>query len=405
MPQYTYQVRDAGGGTSAGVVSAASATEASRTLRSEGNIILDLHERAASAGASRGGDASRKRAKRDHVIFFANQLAVMVDTGVSLPDALDGIAEQAESDTFRSVLEDLSDEVKSGVDFSTALAKYPRIFGRLFVAMVKASEASGTMGKMLQRISKHLEQQRQILKRVKGAIMYPAGMLGFCVLVVVCMMTFVLPRFERIYAGRKAALPVPTRVLLGISGALTNQWALILGALGIIVVGGYLFFRGPDGRILLDRMRIKAPVVGKIYQQACMARSLRTLSTMVSTGVSMLESMEITAEVSGNILYTRIWRDLGEKLREGASLSEEMTHHELVPACVCQMVGAGEKTGKLSAVLDRVAAFCEEDLDTTIRGATSLIEPAMIIIMGLVVGGIAMALLLPIFSLSKVVSS
>ena len=272
MPQFVYEVRDATGGNSTGVLSASSAAEASRMLRGEGNIILGLREQAASVLPTRTGDPSRRRAKRDDVIFFANQLAVMVDTGVSLPDALDGIAEQTEHDGFRGVLEDLSDEVKSGVDFSTALAKYPRIFGRLFVAMVKASEASGTMGTMLQRISQHQEQQRQIRKRVMGAIMYPAGMLSFCAIVVVCMLTFVLPRFEKIYAGREAALPAPTRGLLAISHGLTDYWVIILATLAVVVVGAYLFFRSPDGKIVLDKMRIHAPVVGKIYRQACMAR-------------------------------------------------------------------------------------------------------------------------------------
>ena len=405
MPQFTYEVRDATGATHKGAMAAANSAEASRMLRSDGNVILNLHEQAAVAAATRAHGASRKRAKRDDVIFFANQLAVMVDTGVSLPDALDGIAVQTTTESFQEVIEDLSEEVKSGVDFSTALSKYPRIFGRLFVAMVKASEASGTMGKMLQRISRYLDNERRIRKRVLGAILYPAGMLSFCVLVVICMLVFVLPRFEKIYEGRSAALPVPTRILMGISSVMTDHWALLLGGTFTAVMGAYLYFRRPDGQIVLDRMRIKAPVVGGIYRRACMARSLRTLSTMVETGVSMLESMEITAEVSGNYHYTAIWRGLGDRLKEGASLSEEMRHCPLIPACVCQMVAAGEQTGKLSDVLDRIATFCEEDLDTIIRSATSLIEPAMIVIMGVIVGGVALALLLPVFSMSKVVAS
>lgn len=234
--------------------------------------------------------------------------------------------------------------------------------------------------------------------------MYPAGMLGFCVAVVICMITFVLPKFQKIYAGRSAALPAPTRALLGLSGFITSYWPFILGGLLAAGVGAYLFLRTPDGKVFLDRIRLKMPVVGRIYHQACISRSLRTLSTMVSTGVSMLESMEITAEVSGNIFFKRIWIDLGNKLTEGASLSEEMFGYDLIPPCVAQMVAAGEQTGKLGAVMERVAGFCEEDLDTTIRTATGLIEPAMIIIMGIIVGGIAMALLLPVFSLSKVVA-
>ncbi len=404
MGQYAYQVRDAGGSSSSGVLTAASAQEASRVLRNEGNVIIDLYEQRSSVLPSAVGRTSRKRARRDDVIFFASQLAVMVDTGVPLPDALDGIAEQTAAEGFRAVLQDVSEQVKSGTDFSAALAKYPRVFGRLFVAMVKASEASGTLGRMLQRISKYLEHQRQVRKRVKGALVYPAALLGFCLLVVIGMLTFVLPRFEQVYAGRQAVLPTPTRALLGLSHFLIDQYLLLLAGVAAAVLAGWLFFRSPGGQVALDRARLGMPVLGKIYHRACTARSLRTLSTLVATGVGVLESMEITAEVSGNVFFHRMWRRLRDRLREGAALSQEMAQEELVPRCICQMVSAGEQSGKLPQVLDRVAGFCEEDLESSVRTATSLIEPAMIIIMGFIVGGIAIALLLPVFRLSQVVA-
>ncbi|KPK85686.1 MAG: hypothetical protein AMJ81_03140 [Phycisphaerae bacterium SM23_33] len=406
MPTFVYQVRDAKGDAATGAVSASDAGEASRLLRREGHVIVELHERAssqpeASTGAPRAG---RKHVKHDEVIFFANQLAVMVDTGVSLADALDSITAQSGSEAFKVILTDISDQVKAGSEFSSALARYPKVFGRLFVAMVKASEASGTLGKMLQRVSNYLEKQRQVRKRVKGAMTYPLAMLGFCVAVLIALLIFVLPRFEKIYAGRSAVLPMPTRALLGLSHGLTDNWPFVLIGFGAVAVGSYVLFRRPEGKVLLDRIRLDMPVVGGMTRRACLARSLRTLSTMVSTGVSMLDSLEIAAEVSGNVFFERIWRELDERLTEGASLSEEMHNHELIPPCVTQMVSAGERTGKLGAVLERVAVFCEEDLDTSIRTATSFVEPVMIIAMGLLVGGIAMALLLPVFSLSKVVA-
>jgi len=393
MPKFEYQVRDARGGTATGTLSAADVTEASRLLRGEGHVIIDLHERRGSASGEEAPAIvpAKVRAKRDDVIFFANQLAVMVDTGVPLSDAIDSIAENAEHDRFKQVIEGVSDQVKSGVEFSAALGRYPRVFDRLFVAMVKASEVSGTLGTMLQRAAAHMEAQRAVRRRVKGAMAYPLAMLGFCVLVVIGMLLFILPRFAKIYEGKSAALPLPTRALLALSGAVTHHYLIILAVLTAAGAAAY---------VLLTR-----PEIGPMYRKACLARSLRTLATMVATGVSMLESIRLAAEVTGSIEFGGVWRALEEKLKEGASLSEEMRRFPLMPPPVCQMVAAGERTGKLAPVLDRVAGFCEEDLDTAIKTATSFIEPLMIVVMGVIVGGIAMALLLPVFSLSKVVAS
>jgi type IV pilus assembly protein PilC len=288
------------------------------------------------------------------------------------------------------------------VDFSVALGRYPRIFSRLFVAMVRASEASGTMGRMLQRVSRHLEQQRQIVRRVKGAMAYPLAMIGFCILVLTTIMTFVLPRFERIYADKAAVLPAPTRVLLGLTRGLATYWPHLLAGLVGVSLGVWLFCRRPASRPLLDGLRLRLPVLGKMFRKTCLARALRTLATMISAGVSLLESLEITAAVSGNVHYDRLWRTLAARLKEGRSLAEEMSGQPLLPRSLCQMVAAGERAGKLATVLDRVAGFCEEDLDTSIRTVTSFVEPAMVVIMGGIVGCIALALLLPVFSLSRI---
>lgn len=376
-------------------------------LRNEGHVIVDLHEHSPAGWveAARKIVPDKVRVKRDDVIFFANQLAVMVDTGVPLSDAIDSITENSQQEKFKAVVEGVGEQVKSGVEFSAALGKYPRVFDRLFVAMVKASEASGTMGTMLQRVAKYLEKQRAVRRQVTGAMAYPMAMLGFCVLVVVAMLVFVMPRFAKIYEGKAAALPLPTRVLLSISDGLRDHYLIVLAVLATAVTGVYYLLSKPEGKILWDRIRLKLPILGPMYRKACLARSLRTLSTMLSTGVSMLDSLEIAAEVSGNIQFDAAWRGFQDRLKEGASLSEEMHQSPMMPPTVVQMVSAGERTGQLGLVLDRVAGFCEEDLDTAIRTATSFIEPLMIIVMGLIVGGLSMALLLPVFSLSKIVAS
>jgi type IV pilus assembly protein PilC len=345
--------------------------------------------------------ASRAKVKRDHVIFFTTQLAVMVDTGVTLSEALDSIAEQTQDPTFKAVVTDLSEQVKGGVTFSAALAKYPRIFSRLLIALMRASEASGRMGTMLQRASTYLKAERETVKRIKGAMIYPICMLGFCTLVVTGLLIFVLPRFERIYAGKGAVLPAPTRALLAISHGLLSYWYLVLAVVVGSVVGLILFLRSPAGRDFMDSVRIRMPIIGGMYRKAYLARSLRTMATMVSTGVSLLETLDITAGVSGNHHFASIWQAVSRQAKEGGSLSEELAKQPLVPCTVTHMIAAGERTGQLADVMDRVAEFCEEDVKVAVKSVTTLIEPAMIIFMGVIIGGIAMALLLPVFRMSK----
>lgn len=345
-----------------------------------------------------------KRVKHDQVIFLASQLAIMVDTGVPLDEALDSIAEQTDHSGLKVLVTDISDRVKGGAEFSGALESHPKIFDTLFISLMRASEASGTMGQMLVRASDYMESQRETRKRVKGAMIYPACMMGFCVLVVIGLMAFVLPRFEKIYAGKGAALPLPTRVLMGISAALIAYWPFIIVGLAGLITAGALYFRSPGGKMLLDKLRITIPIIGPMYRKACLARSLRTLATMVSSGVSMLEGLAITATAAGNHYYYKIWMDLAESVKEGSNLADPLYESDLIPRTVSQMISAGERTGKLGTVMDRIARHCEDDLKIAVKTITIMIEPIMIIIMGLIVGGIAMALLLPVFSIAKVMT-
>ena len=344
---------------------------------------------------------ARDRLRHDEVIYFTTQLAVMVETGVTLAEALDAIASQAREPNLKAVTSDLSEQVKGGVEFSVALERYPRSFGQLFIALMRASEASGTMAQMLNRACDYLVQERETVNRVKGAMIYPLCMLGCCTLVIIGLLIFILPRFERIYSGKGAVLPAPTRFLLALSHGMVNYWYLVLaGAVGLIV-GIVMFLRSPTGKDFMDTVRVRMPVIGKMYRKAYLARSLRTMSTMVSTGVSLLEGLEITAAVAGNRHFSAIWQSVAEQAKVGSSLSDELGNHPLVPGTVVHMGAAGEKTGQLAKVMDRVADFCEGELKITVKAVTSLIEPLMIIIMGCIIGGIAMALLLPVFSMSK----
>jgi len=401
VPIFTYHIRDASGTNNTGVLEAADAADADGLLRRPGVTILSIEQQGERI---RGLIGPNRKVKRDDVIFFATQLAVMVDTGVTLTDALESIASQCGCLGLRIILHEITEDVKGGLEFSAALEKHPKIFTPIFVALMRASEASGTMGTMLKRLCDYMTQERETRKRITGAMVYPVFMLTFCILVVVGLLVFVMPRFEKIYAGKNAVLPMPTRVLLGISHNMVDHWAIIVGVLGASVAGAYMYFRTPEGKLLLDRVRINIPVIGPMYRKAYLARSLRTMATMVTTGVSMLEGLEITSRVTGNKQYAAVWQGLAEQVKEGSTLAEHLYTCDLVPRTIVQMIDAGEKTGKLGMVMDRVAKFCEDDLKTAIKTLTNMIEPVMIIVMGVVIGGIAMALLLPVFSMSKVVA-
>ena len=344
----------------------------------------------------------QKKIKTDDIIFFATQLAVMVDTGISLSEALDSIVSCTDHDSLGFLIEDISERVKSGSSFSESLEVHPKYFNEQFVAMMRASEASGTMGEMLQRCTAYMMQDRDTRKQIKGAMVYPLCMMSFCVLVVVGLLIFVLPRFESIYATRGAALPMPTQILLSISAGITENWILLLTSVIALAVGGTFFFRSEIGGRTADRIKIDLPAMGSMFRKGCLARSLRTMSTMVTTGVNVIDGLDITARVAGNRYYADLWWSLQSRISEGGGLAEGLFESPLVPGTIAQMIEAGEKSGKLGNVMDRVAKFCEDDLRVAIKTLTGLIEPIMIIVMGILIGGIAMALLLPIFSMADV---
>ena len=248
-----------------------------------------------------------------------------------------------------------------------------------------------------------MSQERETLKNIRGAMIYPMCMMVFCILVVIGLLVFILPRFEKIYAGKGVLLPVPTRFLLALSHGMTDYWFLLIPAVAGLGAGLFFFGRSPAGKDMMDTARIRMPVVGSMYRKAYLARGLRTLATMISTGVALLEGLEITSRIAGNRHFRAIWDAVAEQAKQGGSITDELIKHPMVPGTITRMISAGERTGQLASVMNRVADFCEADVKVAVKSVTSLIEPLMIIIMGIIIGGIAMALLLPVFSMSKLV--
>ena len=349
------------------------------------------------------------KVKSAELILFTTQLSVMLDSGVVLSDALDAIGEQADREGFKAIIMSLADSVKNGESFSKALAEHPRIFNPMFISMVKASEASGRMSEMLNVLSGYLNFESETRKRIKGALTYPFIMALMAVAATGTLMFFVLPRFMKIYEAKGAALPKLTRILVGFSGILGNFQAMTGIVTGLIVLGVSMYYwaRTSSGRQVIDYIKIHTPVVGTMFVDMVVTRSMRIMATMVNTGVRLLDSIEVIQDSCDNYYFQRLWSAVDGKIQDGYQLSESILispGSELISPGIIQMLRAGEKSGKLGQVCDKVSLFYEKKLEASIKNVMALIEPLMITVLGGIIGTIAIALLLPVFKISSVIA-
>ncbi|MCP4247792.1 MAG: type II secretion system F family protein [bacterium] len=405
MARFAYVARDAGGQSRQGELVAGSEPEAARLLRGEGKFVVTLTEVAEALDPGQIEiSLGRRRVTREEVIHFASQLAIMVETGVPITEAISGMMEQSAPGAFRRILGRVLADIETGKELSVALAKHPRAFTPLFVNLVRASEASGTLGGMLNRCAVYLSEERDTRRRVRGAMIYPALVMAGCIGVTIFMLTYMLPKFTGIYAGKEALLPAPTRILMAFSGWLTDWWTVWVSVLVAVLVGSWFFFHSNRGRPPKHWLAMRLPIVGPMVHKTLLTRCLRTLGTLVDSGVSMLESVAITRSVVGNHFFEQLWDRVAERLHRGDQLSAPLAGDPLVPRAIVQMIHAGERSGQLGAVMGKVGRYLEEDLRVSIKTATQMIEPIMILVMGTIVGSIAISLLLPIFTISRVIA-
>jgi type IV pilus assembly protein PilC len=402
MSTFHYEAKDAAGQVISGIVQAATLSDAGQQLRAAGKFILSL---------SPDGDASKKNARQPlclppglkDVQSFTSQLAVMVKAGIPLRAAVEGIADQTEHPKFKLVLQQIKKDVESGKQFSDALARYPKVFSPLYVNMVRASEMSGGLAKMLDKLAGYLGQQIETAAMVRGAMIYP-GIIGtLAVTTTVFLLTFVLPRIMPLFAGKEALLPAPTKLLLSLSAFMTAYWYVLLAAALLGAWGLYLVLKTAWGARALDQTKLKFPVFKKLFRALYISRSLHTMGQLLNAGVPMLDTIHITAEISGNAFYRDLWKRVGTSVKQGKKLSAPLHGSPLLPKSVVQMIGAGEESGKLGEVLDEVSEFYARELKAVIKTCTAMIEPLMIVVMGAVVGFIAMSIILPIFKMSSMV--
>ncbi|MCU0879544.1 MAG: type II secretion system F family protein [Pirellulaceae bacterium] len=395
MQSYTYSARDPLGKLIAGTLEVDSRDEALLRLKREGLQVVEIDEEGESF------ELLPRRIKQAEIIYVASQLAVMVDTGINLSVALGSIAEQEANPALKEVLLDLRNRVEGGEDFSSALARHPRQFDKTFVAMMKAAEQTGRLGEMLDGVAGYLRGQLETRQKVRASLAYPSIMAVLAVAVTIFLLTYILPKFEPLFSRKGVKLPKPTVIMMTASDLLIDYWPLWIVA---AIAGTIAFFVGKRteaGRQALDWVMINLPIVGPMVRKVTISRSIRTLGTMVASGVSMLDAIRLTAEVSGNYYYEKIWLRVLDEITQGNRIVDALRNEPLLPPTLVQMIGAGEETGKLDTVLAKVSSYYDREVETSLKATTSLIEPLMICAMGFVVGGIALGLLMPIFQLSR----
>ena len=404
---YRFQARNERGELTAGVLQAESVAEAAQLLRARGDHVVQLVPIAAA-----GEDFKAVLKKLNYtsgpsqkdILDFTTQLAVMIRAGISIRAALEGISEQVQNQKFRRILLQIKSDVESGKQFSEAIARHPKLFGPLYVNMVKASEMSGSFAKMLDRIAAYLQQEIETRKMVVGASIYPGIIALMAVSTTVFLLTFVLPRFAGVFKGKEEALPAPTKFLMSLSGFMVEWWWLLLAAAVAFGIAFFAFIRTEIGGLWWDRFKISAPLLQRMFRALYISRSLQTMGELLNAGVPMLDTIAITGDVSGNRHYKRLWRSVYGAVKQGKKVQSQLQRSPLLPRSVVQMISAGEESGKLGEVLDEISVFYAKALKDAIKAVTSMIEPIMIVVMGSVVGFIAMAIILPIFKMSSLVS-
>ena len=340
---------------------------------------------------------------RKDILNFTNQLAVMVRAGISLQDALESIAEQNDKKKFKSIIFDLKHRIEAGQSFSQALAEHSHTFSDLYINMVAAAEISGSLSDMLQKLAEYLDSEAETRSQVKGAMVYPIIIATMAVVVTFFLLCFVLPRFTAIFAGKEHLLPAPTKLLMATSAFLRGYWFFIIPAIGGMFWGFWYFIGTEGGRLWWDKTKLSLPLIKTLCRSLYITRSLHAMGVLTKAGVPILNTISITAQIAGNVLYKEMWLGVYEEVRQGKKIASSLSQYSLMPNNVVQMIRSGEDSGTMSDVLRDVSNFYARELKTVIKAVTSMIEPIMIVMMGFLVGFIAMSIILPIFKMSSLV--
>src|SRR5450432_556793 len=400
MPSFAYTARETATGREIrSTVEAANEQSAIAALLNRNLLVVSIQEKIAKKGKTQGG----KVALADLVVF-TRQLATMIDAGIAIVQALQALAEQTPNKAMRDVISDVCSRVQSGESYSEALQKHPKVFNRLYVSMISAGEKGGMIAEIMARLATYLENTERLRKKVKTSLMYPTAVTVVAIGITTFLLIKVIPVFKDVYSGFGAKLPGPTQVLMDISD-LVRHWFVLLLILAAAAIWGWLsFIKTKAGLEFWDARRIKLPIFGSIAHKICLARFTRTLASLIRSGVPILEVLQIVSQTVGNVVMEKAIKTAMGDIERGEGISAALGKNPIFPSMIIRMLSAGEQTGNIDNMLERVSNFLDEEIDTTLSGLMSLIEPLLIVFLGVVIGGMVICMFLPIFNLANIVN-
>ncbi|TRZ49958.1 type II secretion system F family protein [bacterium] len=401
MSIFQYTAKDKNGQNVTGIIEAASEVEVAAVLHNKELIVISVQvaKKKLIASAGRAG-----KIKADDLVIFSRQLATMIDSGIPLVQSLGILGEQTESAGLKNVVLNIRKDIEAGMSFCDALNKHPTAFSELFINMVRAGEASGMLDEVLDRLASYLEKTAALTRKIRSSLVYPAVVVTMAILITSFLLLKVVPTFKGIFDSLGGQLPLPTRILIGVSDTLRKQFLLLVG---ILVAGGFLFrkfINTPKGRYLFDKQKLKVKLLGVLFTKVAIAKFSRTFSTLVKSGVSVLSALDIVAKTAGNKMVEEAVLKCRTAVHNGEPIAAPLLKSGVFPPMVCRMIGVGEQTGQLEKMLTKIADFYDEQVDAAVAGLTSIIEPVVIAFLGVIVGGIVVSLFLPIFKITELVS-
>ena len=407
MPEFAYQGRTASGKLLRGNMEAPSREAVINRLRAQRiqPINNKIKERGKGLDREIALPTIGNPVKPNDVVIFTRQLTTMIDAGMPLVQILDILGTQTDNRAFGRQILEVKEAVESGASLSDALRMHPKTFDELYTNMVQAGEVGGILDSILGRLSIYMEKMISLRRQIKGAMIYPVTIIGVAVIVTLILLVFVIPVFAELFTSFGQALPLPTQIVITLSNFTVSYLHILLGGAFLIAIGIRQIYRTERGRFFMDKAMLRFPVLGELLRKASIARFSRTLGTLVSSGVPILDALTITAKTAGNKVVEKAGFMVRESIREGRTMAEPLIASGVFPPMVCQMIGAGEMTGAIDQMLQKIADFYEEEVDTAVANMTALMEPLVIVILGTVIGGLVIAMSLPIFQLGSLLSS
>lgn len=407
MASFQYTARDKTGNSTTGVMEAENRQDLMRKLRDKGLVPTSIDDaRSARAAAGRKavtGTTRGRKVKSEEMILFTRSLATMVNAGLPLLQGIDVMIEQTEKQNFKQVLTQIGQDIEAGLTFSDALKKHPRAFSELYSSMVRAGEASGNLDGILIQLAEYLEATEKLKRDIRSAMMYPIIALVIVVAIAGGLLVFIVPRFKDIFDTLGGTLPAPTLLLIAVSNALRNYLLIIVGVIIVIALAIRYYYTTQPGRLQIDALLLRIPVFGPLLRKVAISRFARTMSTLTRSGVPVLAALEIVERTIGNEVIAKAVKGSQASIKAGATIADPLTRSGVFPVMVTRMIDVGEKTGSLDELLTKLSEFYDQQVEATIAGLTSLIEPILILFLGIIVGGMVLALFLPIFMISTLV--